>query len=240
MKLLRPSFLFFTALACLNIGCSLSLNCEKPVGDAIEKEIALEAFHTLHLKNSVTVYIEQGEEQKITAKGAANLINLLNTTINDNTWEVKFDKCIQQFKTFEIHVVMPDINEIGIYGSGDIIANSTTIKTKNLKLHIHGSGDIKLDGDVKTLEAAIYGSGDIQLSGKADEQNIAVSGSGDVSAYALKSDDCKVDIRGSGDVKVTAKKSLSVTISGSGDVRYKGKPSEVVTNVKGSGEVQSE
>ena len=49
----------------------------------------------------------------------------------------------------------------------------------------------------------------------------------------------QVRLAGSGDVDVQAQEALTVTIAGSGDVRYRGKPSQLRSQVSGSGTVQA-
>jgi hypothetical protein len=226
------------SIALINLGCLLSLNCERPTGEVVEQELEIASFSHIHLKNSANIYVEQGETQRITAKGTPNVLQLLNTKVKDNTWDVEFDKCIQSLKDFELHIVVPELKSIAVYGSGDVIADKNTFQTNNLELAIKGSGNIAMDVDVKSVSVSIMGSGDVRIKGKTKDQQIAISGSGDVNASGLKSDNCDVSIKGSGDVKVHVKEKLTAAISGSGDIKYKGKPENISTDIKGSGEVK--
>ena len=87
-----------------------------------------------------------------------------------------------------------------------------------MKMNISGSGDITANGDVQTLKAKINGSGDIL-------------------ATKLKSKSATIEINGSGDAIIWADNSIIAKINGSGDIKYYGNPTNVESNINGSGDI---
>jgi hypothetical protein len=62
----------------------------------------------------------------------------------------------------------------------------------------------------------------VRAPARPGQVKLTIAGSGDVDLAPLAADEVVVSIAGSGDARVTANKSLGVTIAGSGDVVYGG------------------
>lgn len=218
--------------------CHIPLDCVDGKGPAVEHTLDLGSFERIRLKSSCTVYLKKGENQNVVIKGQQNLIDLLKTEVTDNTWDIKFEKCVDDPDDFEVHITLPSLSEASIYGSGDIKGNEESFSVKNLELNIYGSGDIKLSANVNKLSSSIRGSGDIELAGTAVKHDISIAGSGDIKASGLQCQEVNVEIRGSGDVRVHCGEKLNVEILGSGDVYYQGTPGSIEQDIKGSGEIK--
>lgn len=221
----------------LGVSCTLWGDCIEGKGPIIEKELVLDNFSRIELSGSPTVYVKQAANQKIRIKAQANLIELLNKEVSNEEWEVTFKKnCVKIKQSFEIYIEIPNIDELEINGSGEIISQGV-LQADKIELNIHGSGGINADLDVKSLNTEIAGSGDIKLQGTASNHKVQINGSGNVAALDLVSDQVGVDINGSGDVKVNVSTSLDVDINGSGDVDYIGTATKISSDVNGSGEL---
>ena len=224
-------------LASISLGsysCSFIGNCVEGEGKIVEESLDLEEFSEIEVYGASKVHLTQGDKQSVSIKAQSNLIELLNKEVNGDTWEIKFKKCVQYNEGVEIFIVVPDLNEIGIHGSGEVIGEDV-FHCKNLELDIKGSGEIRLNLRAEKVESNIAGSGDIILEGKTNAHSISIQGSGDIAAYELEAADTEVDIKGSGDVKVNTNSSLDVEIYGSGDVYYRGDVQNVSSEIRGSG-----
>lgn len=234
-KILILGGIFLFTFTVLNAQKWIGIRGEGPV---VKKDLSLDRFDKLGLAISANVFINQGSTQKVTVEGQANLIDNLVTEVKDGRWTVKFRDNVRSMESMRIYVTMPNIADLSISGSGDIVAENA-LSTNDLGLHISGSGSIK----VPTLQGAdvdahISGSGSVVLGGKAQQLEIHISGSGDVNAINLNTIACQVHVSGSGDCNVDVRESLEVRISGSGDVRFKGQP-RLMSKVSGSGSVAS-
>lgn len=214
--------------------CSIFRVCEKPTGDVITKDLKLENIHSIELSAGVKVFIQQGEDQNIKIVAPANYAELINTNVSKGEWEIDFKKCLKNADLVELFVVLKEIEELEINGSGNIIGNGV-IESNKLELEISGSGSIQLELDNKSVDLEIDGSGDIILSGKTKKQKIEINGSGDINNSKLTADESKIEINGSGDVKINTTSSLEVEVNGSGDVHYTGEPKQIKTEFNGSG-----
>lgn len=88
-------------------------------------------------------------------------------------------------------------------GTGDI--DCSNLRTDNLKVHVSGTGDVKLKGAVAVAE-------------------YSVSGTGDIKGYDMNAEDVKAHVSGVGEIELYASKQLSASVSGVGDIYVKGNP----------------
>ena len=103
---------------------------------------------------------------------------------------------------------------------------------------LNGSGDLTLRAyDQPTLALEINGSGGVDAQGKTAKLDLRVSGSGEADLSGLDAGDTKVAVAGSGEAKIAPHGATQVEVAGSGEVEVTTKPTSLVSNVAGSGEV---
>jgi hypothetical protein len=103
---------------------------------------------------------------------------------------------------------------------------------------LNGSGDLRVRAyDQPTATIELNGSGEIEAEGKAAKIDLRVSGSGNADLTELDTGDAKVAVAGSGSARIAPHGAAEVEVAGSGEVSVTTKPTSLVTNVAGSGEV---
>jgi len=212
---------------------------------AEEQNRKVDPFTEISLRIGAKVHLEQGAKQNLEIVAKSSTLDEIVTEVKDGKLIIRFPNKDYFWKTFQpgeitIYITTPEINGLGVSGSGDIIAENE-IKTKILDLAVSGSGNIKLSElSAERVKTAISGSGDIVLAGKAAAQDlsVAISGSGNFKGFDFSADDVSIKIAGSGNVDVEANKNLYVRLAGSGNVTYKGKPM-IDQSIAGSGKVRS-
>lgn len=212
---------------------------------AEEQNRKVDPFTEISLRIGAKVHLEQGAKQNLEIVAKSSTLDEIVTEVKDGKLIIRFPNKDYFWKTFQpgeitIYITTPEIDGLGISGSGDIIAENE-IKTKILDLGVSGSGNIRLSElSAERVKAAISGSGDIVLAGKTASQDlsVAISGSGNFKGLDFSADDVSIKIAGSGNVDVEANKNLYVRLAGSGNVTYKGKPM-IDQSIAGSGKVRS-
>lgn len=202
------------------------------------QELNIDDFTGIHLAISAEVRIRQGSPQSVSIDAQQNIIDLIETDVNDGIWKIKTSENIRNHKPIQIDITVSELAYAKISGSGNIIGETAFTNADDFATGISGSGDIRLEVQADEISASISGSGDIELSGSADELTIGVSGAGDIDAEDLVAQDVEVRVSGSGDCRVHAASELDVRVSGSGDVKYKGSP-RVTSRVSGSGDLEA-
>lgn len=201
-------------------------------------------FESISLSISAKVFVIQDNSTSVKIKADSDDLKEIITEVENGTLKIKRKKnrswgWNNSFRNVEIYITSPEVRNLRISGSGNIIAKSS-IKTNDANYAISGSGNIFVDElSAETLECHISGSGDMNLKGEVtDEFEIHISGSGDVDAAYLKAEDVTVRVSGSGDCKVYATKNLNARVAGSGDIYYRGKPVSVDSKSAGSGSIK--
>ncbi len=211
--------------------------------NAQSEERNVSSFSEISLRVPGKLSLEQGQKQSVEIVAKTSTLEEIITEVKDRKLIIRF-KSKNYFRTFnpgkiEIFVTVPEIDGLGISGSGDIIAEDK-IKTRILDLAVSGSGNIKLDDlSAERVKANISGSGDIIINdgGIADDLSVSISGSGNVKAGGFEVKDVAITIAGSGNCTVLSNGSLKARIAGSGNVYYNGNPA-IDTSVAGSGSVK--
>jgi hypothetical protein len=212
---------------------------------AEEQTRKVDPFTEISLRIDAKVHLEQGAKQNLEIVAKSSTLDEIVTEVKDGKLIIRFPNKDYFWKTFQpgevtIYITTPEINGLGISGSGDIIAEND-IKTKILDLGVSGSGNIKLSElSAERVKSTISGSGDIVLAGKTAAQDLSVvlSGSGNFKGLDFSADDVSIKIAGSGNVDVQANNNLYVRLAGSGNITYKGKPM-IDQSIAGSGKVRS-
>ncbi|HEY3372299.1 MAG TPA: head GIN domain-containing protein [Prolixibacteraceae bacterium] len=212
---------------------------------AEEQTRKVDSFTEISLRIGANVHLEQGNKQSLEIEAKSSTLEELITEVKDGKLIIRFPNKNMFWNTFQpgeitIHITMPEVNALGVSGSGDIIAEDP-IKTKEIDLAVSGSGNIKLEElSAQRVKSAISGSGNIVLAGKetAQDLSIVISGSGNFKGMDYSANDVTVKLVGSGNVGIEAKNNLYIRLAGSGNVTYKGKPS-IDQSTTGSGSVRS-
>ncbi|NTZ86196.1 DUF2807 domain-containing protein [Burkholderia metallica] len=118
-----------------------------------------------------------------------------------------------------VTIALPEIAEVRIKGSGDVVL--TDVQQDSLSLKIEGSGDITVDGKVAHLDAEVCGSGDVDTRDLiADHADLSVMGSGDIKA--LVQSEAHATVTGSGDIVVHGNPAIrDKRVVGSGRIKFK-------------------
>ncbi len=225
-----------TAVKFINILIISLLSAAPALGEIIKEERAVSDFERVRLSGSGTVYVAQGEEEKLVVEAYASIMPYILTEVSGTTLKLglkKFRRPRLHTGNINYYLTMKNVSGFQISGSGNFIAEN--IKSDDIDFGISGSGDINVKNlRCDDITASISGSGNCNLDGKADNQDIHISGSGEYFAADLKSDQAEVSVSGSGDVTLWAENDLDVSVSGSGKVGYYGRPA-VSSRSSGSG-----
>lgn len=209
-------------------------DCEKGEGPEVEVTLDMPEFTGVKLEGDTKVFITQGNDFEVVAKGEGNIIDLLELDVQNDTWEIEFDRCVRNYD-LEIFITMPEIKYLSVSGSGEI-RGENFFTTQDVVLRISGSGDICLGLIAENIDGKISGSGKMELEGESENLNFGISGSGDLHSFDLETQKADINISGSGNASVNVLEILDVRISGSGNVYFKGNP-VVNANISGSGDV---
>lgn len=231
------------ALLLCTLGAAAQQKSEVIKGNgAISKESRKPgSFTKIIAKGPFEVRLMSGEVGEVNVEADKNIIDLVTTTVENNTLTVA-PKEGTLFKSSKgnkviVRVSAKGIEDIALSGSGTI-TSKTAIKS-DLAISVEGSGNVDIEIESGLANATISGSGDIKIKGKTQNFTCQVTGSGSILAEGLDASTVNVTITGSGDARVYTKQVLTGRIVGSGNVAYAGKPKERDLKRTGTGDFLS-
>lgn len=237
MRITKLPVLLFVSVAFMAFftSCDDQGFCLEGEGDVESRTLELARFSGVDVSGSTKVYIRRGREQRVEVQGQANVLDHLETDVENGVWGIGFDRCLRKHEAVEVYITVPELDEASVGGSGRIELEDV-FKSRTFQTSVSGSGDVLLRLATAELDARISGSGTIRAAGVAEKQDVSISGSGKYRAFDLTSREAEVSISGSGEVEVNAEAELDADLSGSGRVYYTGNP-DVNSSVSGSGKV---
>ncbi|MGK0365373.1 MAG: hypothetical protein ACI85O_002439 [Saprospiraceae bacterium] len=227
----------FTLLFCVAFLTNTNAQRLTGSGPIVTQDLDISNFTGVSLSFSGDVYLRQGDKQSVRVEGQQNLIDNLNTEINDGVWKLKFNAKNINFKSkFKVYITVPTLTYAKVSGSGNMTTQGAFTGLNDLVTGVSGSGDLVMDVECNTLSVKVSGSGDIEMQGRANAANIKVFGSGTYDGYEMKTQNCEASVTGSGDISTYASETLIASVTGSGDIDYKG-GAGVKAKVTGSGDI---
>ena len=237
---MKNLIVFILTLLSVNFSNSQWRKKIKGNGNTIKINRTTQEYNAINVSGWYNVEIVDGKEGNIILKGEENLLEHIETKVQNGNLVIKTKNGINLKSSWNkgITIIVPveTIIAVSLAGSGDIIGKKT-IKTDNFSTSMTGSGDITLTIEAKSVKANMSGSGDINLNGLTSNFSANLSGSGDIKAYALKADNVNAVVSGSANIKVSVKEQIKARVSGSGDISYRGNPTKVDTKTSGSGNI---
>lgn len=243
--IMKKSILFFTAI----LFSITSVNAQwwsndrvKGNGDMVTKNRSVSSYDKVSLVGSMDVDLVRGNEGELKIEAESNLQQYITTGVKNGVLKISVEKGVSISpsgnKGIKVTVPFEDLEGVALTGSGDI-QSLDQIKSPDFETQVTGSGNLKLNLNVRDLSSSITGSGDTELRGNAETFSCKVTGSGDFNAFDLKAGKVDASVSGSGDIEVTAMEELKARVSGSGDIIYQGNPQKQDFKTAGSGSVTS-
>lgn len=201
---------------------SFNKTFEPVVGSGVLKtqELHISDFSKIEVATAIDANIKVGEKTSLKLTGDDNLLELIETTVNNNTLTIKVkpNASLRQKLKMTAEITTPQLNAAATKSSGNM-------KITNV--------------NEQMLELTTQGSGDIHVQGKANQVQIEIQGSGEIFANELLANVIDINTKGSGDVKANVDGTLSVNVQSSSNVFVTGKADALFVKINGSGDVDT-
>lgn len=200
-----------------SIGCNISMFSQGEPGSGIitSEDRELESFDQVDLSGYGNVEVVFGQESKVKITTDNNLIDLIETAVEDGELRISFIESISPTDGLKFEITTPNISIFDISGAGNV-----TMKAYS--------------GDSLTLKTS--GAATFIVDGVAESVSLNCAGAGKGSLSKLIAKKADVQISGAGSATVNVLETLKVNISGAGSVSYYGTP-EVTKTISGLGRV---
>jgi len=182
-------------------------------------------FTNVVLAGEGAVVITEGPSGPLTVETDDNLLELIETTVDGETLEIRTRDGIDIDPTDSVRytIDVPHLSAIELLGAGSF--DVATWSADDALVVLGGAGDIRVDGFAGTsLTVELSGAGMITIAGMTGTQDVTASGVGDYVAADLESGTAMLDVDGTVSATVWVADALTVTASGVGEVAYYGEP----------------
>ena len=218
---------------------------EKVIVDKNVQTRQVDEFDGISVSGAIELYVSQGDAKVAVSAADEEKVNEIETYVQGRILYIRFktkkswwsDQWNTTGRNFRAYVSAPVIKSLSSSGSGNIKIEGT-LKSPELDIEISGSGNIS--GSIKSdnLDVIQSGSSNIRLAGTAEKAEFECTGSGNIICGDLSLDYCTVEMSGSGNAELLVNKELSAEISGSGNVKYKGQGTIINSSTAGSGKIR--
>ena len=241
------TLLAFATLGILSTRLALATETIRGEGRYASMSLAdLPPFHAIQADGDVQVEIRQLSNPAVTLSGRANLVDLADVRVENNTLVIRYKRPIQVRgkETLHVSVFMPQVtalaahqnSEINVYGAINT-AQLTLTATDRAELNMdsvsadtiraQASGQAEIDVErlqTNLLEATAADKATVDLSGYAENATLVNKSTKDIEADNLRINQAQVTVHGAGNVEVFAVKTLKASAHGSGEIKYHGAP----------------
>lgn len=231
---------FITAIGAALIlsSCNLNINTgENGNGNVVTEERTVsEDFNEVRGSAGLDVYLSQGDENKIMVEADENLLQYIETSIENGKLHITTSENIGHAESKKIYVTFKELNNIEASSGADVTGNSV-IKSENLSLKSSSGADLKVEVFAKDLIAKTSSGADLEVSGKASSLNADASSGSELNAKELLVINCNAEASSGAGITVNVKEKLETHVSSGGDIDYYGNPVSVNSNKSHSGSV---
>ncbi len=206
------------SVSCIPMGPSIKGN-----GNVVTEERNLDSFDKVIASRGVNVYLSQGETQKVVIKADENLIDVIQTEVNDSTLKIFSSANVRKAKSFKVFVTVPNYSEIKT-NSGSNVYSETIIKSEELVLTCSSGSNMKMKTDAGKLTAKVSSGANIKLRGSAKTFRGRASSGANLMAEKLVAGDCIVKAGSGANLWITVKNSFDADAGSGANIFYFGDP----------------
>jgi hypothetical protein len=202
-----------------------------------EERMVSENFSEVKGSAGLDVYLTEGSENKIIVEADEDLLEIIETDINNGRLNITTKQNIGRSKSKKIHVTYKKLDKIYASSGADIVGISV-LKSEKITLDASSGSDIDVEVFAKELTVDTSSGADINVRGKATLLMASSSSGSEINAKELRVINCNADASSGADIIVNVKEKLSTEATSGGNIRYYGNPSAVSNDASRSGNVR--
>ena len=186
--------------------------------------------------NNLEVYIQTGNEWKVSIEGEQNIAHQLLITVSKGVLLVHCSNGLTLLSNTPVrmYITTPAFGRL-INHSNSYVLVTDPLETDSASIVNKGSGQVTLSICARLLEVYNGDAGKVVIRGHAKTIRCTSLGSGQIDAVNLKTEKLFINLNGSGNVQFYCSKILVGLISGTGDVYCSGSPQKINLKRVGKG-----
>lgn len=202
-----------------------------------EERMVSENFTEVKGSAGLNVYLTEGSENKIIVEADENLLEIIETNIDNGRLNITTKKNIGKSKSKKVHVTYKKLDEVYASSGADVIVNSV-LKSEKIILEATSGSDLEVEVFAKEVLAETSSGADIIVTGKATLLMASSSSGSEINAKELMVINCNADASSGANIVVNVKENLSTEATSGGNIKYYGNPTAVSDDASRSGNVR--
>ncbi|MEZ4858188.1 MAG: head GIN domain-containing protein [Flavobacteriaceae bacterium] len=237
MKTIKILAVIFIGMATTSCHFDINLGEVNGNGNVITEERNVGDFTSVRGSAGMDVFLTEGTENKVVIEADENLMENIETYVENGMLKVTTKKSIGRSKSQKAHVTYVKLESIEASSGADVIGNSI-IKNETLSLSSSSGADLEVEILAKEVYASTSSGADLKISGRATRLIADASSGSDLKARELEVISCKAEASSGADITVNVKEQMEGHASSGGDIKYYGNPSDVSVRDGASGDVR--
>jgi len=119
-------------------------------GEVIREERSVSSFNKIDISGAYEVLINQGDEEHLELEVDENLLEYIETEIENNILYISSIKPIGSASSLKLYITVVNVEDIDVSGAIEL-TNKGTYKVTSLEIDVSGAADINLNVDVEIL-----------------------------------------------------------------------------------------
>lgn len=192
-------------------------------GRVVTQQRSLGNFDGIDAGGALEVRVRQESAPSVKIEADENLQEYIEAFLDGSTLVVRQKRGYNLDPTNEIivYVSAPAYKELEVSGASKLLGE-TPITGNDLRLHVSGASEMRMDVNVRRLDTEISGASSLELKGNSSTVSTEASGASKIRCMDLITEETTLDLSGASDAEVTANKQLNIEASGASDVKYRG------------------
>lgn len=217
-------------------------NCASSSGEIARQVRNVSAFNQIELNNNVNLILTTDTNGPLVVEAGKNLLGGITTNVQERTLFISNNnKCnwLRDYsKPVNIYISVQSLWKIR-YNSIGTISTTGALKLDSLSVEVWGgSGTIDLTLDIKKGNFSLgMGTADFKLRGESPVTSVYVGDYGLYDGRELNTEYTYITSVGSNDCYVKSSHVLEATIKSIGNIYYTGNPTNIKTNITGTGKL---
>lgn len=208
--------------------------------------VETDPFNAVHAYAGVTVFLRQGDTEKIRVTGTQADLEGLVVETRGTTLHIFYDKPDGVFGIFssgntgrnaKIYVQAVELNSVRS-SSGAEIQSETPIRADRLSVEASSGSETVLDIEADELRATASSGAEIELSGVTRSATATVSSGAEIDAEAMRARQAELSASSGASVSMRVTDRADARASSGGEVRIYGKPAALNVEESSGGEVR--
>lgn len=205
-------------------------------GNVVEQRRSVQSFDEIKVSRGMNVYISEGNTTRVVVKADENLLEIIETEVNDDVLKVTSSSNIRKAKMKKVFITVPNLEVIKA-SAGSNIYSETVLNFDDLDVSTSSGSNIALDINSDEVIASASSGSNLKLEGKANSLKAKASSGSNIKAGKLKTANSEAKVSSGANIWVSTQKSLKGNASSGGNVFYYGNPTNTEINHSSGGNV---